>query len=481
MATLMDDIIVQDNLPSTSEIPNNREAEEATLGAVLLNPEVYETLAKFLQSGDFYIYRHRWIWDAFGCIRSNEKHIDYLTVCSELENTGKLEEIGGPAYLTALLNQVPSSLHAESYGRIVFEMAKRRQMLTEANALATRAYDFKTPLPELAAYTRPRYTLRSAEDALTPRPPLDWIVGKLISRGSVNIFYGEPGAKKTYSLLSMAVCVACGKPWLEFETTSCKVLIIDEESGENRLSIRIAHALRGELAEGDIPLQYISLAQFKLDDKNDQYLFHALVEETGAELVIIDALADIMTGDENSKQETQPVLNALRIVAEETNAAIIVIHHANKLGGYRGTSAIKASVDLLTLITSEDGKDYINFKSEKNRDGEAISWAAKAKWLEDAFYLSSVERQAKKQVLSKSQEYVIRYLTEHGPSPLPEIMAAADCCAPGTARNAVFSLVPMDVVKRTNPEASGNAPSIYALSQIVTLPPQSGEECHELV
>ena len=46
-------------------VPHNREAEEAVLGSVLINPEAYYDLAEFLEADDFYIHRHRWIWEAF--------------------------------------------------------------------------------------------------------------------------------------------------------------------------------------------------------------------------------------------------------------------------------------------------------------------------------------------------------------------------------------------------------------------------------
>src|SRR5512143_3611724 len=96
--------------------PHSREAEEAVIGAVLINPEVYYDLAQFLQADDFYIHRLRWIWLAFTRLHERRVPIDILTVSGELENQGQLEEIGGAAYLTALLNQVPTTLHAEAYG-----------------------------------------------------------------------------------------------------------------------------------------------------------------------------------------------------------------------------------------------------------------------------------------------------------------------------------------------------------------------------
>ena len=129
------------SVPSTSAIPHNREAEEAVVGAVLINPEAYYDLAQFLQADDFYIHRHRWIWEAFTRLHEKRIPLDFLTVTEELQSAGQLAEIGGPAYLTALLNQVPTSLHAEAYGRMVEATAIRRRLLTSANTIATLAYN----------------------------------------------------------------------------------------------------------------------------------------------------------------------------------------------------------------------------------------------------------------------------------------------------------------------------------------------------
>src|SRR5512135_1595690 len=231
---------------------------------------------------------------------------------------------------------------------------------------------------------------------------------------------------------------------------------------------RLGSALRGELVGADCPIEFISLGGFHLDDPADVFLLEKEIERSGAGLVIFDALADLMEGDENSKQDTQPVLNALRRLAEKTNAAIIVIHHANKLGGYRGSSAIKGAVDVMVQVTSEDGSPYINFKSEKNRDGEAICWSAKATWVKEPeqFYLAFMPSQGKEKAktLCKSQEYVIRFLSEHGASPLPEIMASADACSEEAARKAVYNLAGQAMIYRTNPGKGGTGTeAIYDL------------------
>ena len=95
--------------PATPSIPHSREAEEAVVGAVLINPEAYYDVAQFLQADDFYIHRHKWIWEAFTRLHEQRTPVDMLTLSDELDRVGQLAELGGPAYLTALINQVPSS------------------------------------------------------------------------------------------------------------------------------------------------------------------------------------------------------------------------------------------------------------------------------------------------------------------------------------------------------------------------------------
>ena len=137
----MSDLTPDENVtPGPLVVPHHLEAEEAVLGSVLINPEAYYQVAQFLLADDFYIHRHRWIWDAFNRLHERRSPIDLLTVSQELDRQGHLAEVGGPAYLTALISNVPTSLHAEAYGRIVEETAIRRRMLSAANDIARLAY-----------------------------------------------------------------------------------------------------------------------------------------------------------------------------------------------------------------------------------------------------------------------------------------------------------------------------------------------------
>ena len=122
-------------------VPHSRESEEAAIGAVLINPEALYVDVAFLKPEDFYIHRNQWIWEVFLRLHSKNIPIDFLTVTEELDRAGHLADIGGAAYVTKMVNQVPSSLHAEAYATKVQETAIRRRMLANANNQAKLAYD----------------------------------------------------------------------------------------------------------------------------------------------------------------------------------------------------------------------------------------------------------------------------------------------------------------------------------------------------
>jgi AAA domain-containing protein len=308
-----------------------------------------------------------------------------------------------------------------------------------------------------------RYEILSVTDALKPQPPIKWIVSNLISAGSVNIFYGEGGSKKTYALFDLAVCAARGETWLNFKTQAAPVLVIDEESGQRRIMQRMGEVLRGHNADSDTPIFCVSLAAFDFGNPNDIDELHNLIIETKAQLVIIDALADVMPGrDENAVKDVQPVFLSLRRIAEATKAAIIIIHHSNKGGNYRGSTAIKGAVDLLVSVASRTGSNEISFKVEKARDSIALNFGATANFMADMFKLVT-STNSTSQEFNKGQRYVLRYLLNNSASTMNDIMSNADSCSERTAKNSVYRLANAGFVVRTN-EGGQGAKAIYDLT-----------------
>ena len=120
----------------------------------------------------------------------------------------------------------------------------------------------------------------------------------------------------------------------------------------------------------------------------------------------------------------------------------------------------------MVKIESTDNSSWIFFKTEKNRDGEAINFNAVAYWTENQFYLSETETRVKEKPLSKSQNYVMSYLKNNGASSLPDIMGSADICSERSAKQAVYALVELGKVYRTNPEQKGQGSiAVYDLTK----------------
>lgn len=122
--------------------PFNLEAEQAILGAILLdNAAIYSALEIF-DAADFYRRSHLKIFQAMlTLIIDRQTEVDLLTLRNELERRNCLKEIGGPAYLAALVDQVPTAANIAYHARIVHEKAITRNLLNASIEIATRCYD----------------------------------------------------------------------------------------------------------------------------------------------------------------------------------------------------------------------------------------------------------------------------------------------------------------------------------------------------
>ena len=137
---------IESESASVQSQPYNQQAEEAVLGAVLINPDIYVELAQILQPEHFYIIRNGWIWQAYGNLNNRQTPIDLLTVAEELEKHDQLIEAGGQPYLVSLVNQTPTSVNAEAYAKIVEDNFIRRRLLSAANEMAKMAFNQEKPV-----------------------------------------------------------------------------------------------------------------------------------------------------------------------------------------------------------------------------------------------------------------------------------------------------------------------------------------------
>ena len=387
-------------------LPHSREAEEAVLGAVLINSEVYDEVAAFLQPRDFYIIRLRWIWEAYTRLKEKRIPIDNLTVAETLDDMGRLDEIGGPAFLTALLNQVPTTLHAEHYGRIVLAHSQRRRLLMAANTIANLAYDQSVEIEQVM--TGADKALREAQDSATAReninigqvlsgvydyaversknpgkvwgmstgfPDWDKLTGGL-HRGQTTILSAPPGMGKTTLVMQVARNVASkhgvvvhelemDKRDLGIKTYAAECGITTSEIHSGRIPpekwekmVAVLEAFeypRSRMVINDTP--GITAAQLRAN-------IARLSRQMDIGLLVVDyvnLLTDHDTRDEN--ENTALKLRRLRDIAREFNLALLTIQSmtkegmddstAPKLNSMRGPADLQFDADTVFFLVQD--------------------------------------------------------------------------------------------------------------------------------
>src|SRR3990172_8185138 len=122
-------------------LPHNLEAERSVLGAILLHNDAFNLAAEVIDSVDFFRDAHRCIFDKMVKLAERGDAIDLVTLKEELGRSGELDEVGGPAYIAALVDGVPRSTNVEHYARIIKEKATLRQLIASANRIAASAYE----------------------------------------------------------------------------------------------------------------------------------------------------------------------------------------------------------------------------------------------------------------------------------------------------------------------------------------------------
>ncbi len=135
---------------SKRDLPMSIEAEEGVLGSLLIDPEAIDQVAPFLAPQDFYRQAHRTLYETILALWARQEPADFLTLCDELERQGKLEDVGGAATITSLINGVPTSSNVEYYGRLVAQKALFRRLIHAAGQIAALAYEEETDALEQA-------------------------------------------------------------------------------------------------------------------------------------------------------------------------------------------------------------------------------------------------------------------------------------------------------------------------------------------
>ncbi|MBM4429418.1 MAG: replicative DNA helicase [Chloroflexi bacterium] len=411
--------------------PQNIEAEQSVLGSLLIDREAIIKTAPFLRPDDFYREAHGQVYAAVLDLHERREPADFVTVCDELERRGQLEAVGGPAYLTSLINSVPTSVHVEHYGHIVERTAILRRLIEAAGKIAGLAYgeaedvdvivdraeqilfdvsqrrvtrglvSIKRILSEY--YDRIEY-LHQHQGEMVGLPTgfidLDRLLGGL-QPSDLIIVAGRPGMGKSSLGLSIAHNAALKHKAvvaffsLEMSAEQLVQRLIAGETGITSQRLRVGDIrdiewdkfvkASGSLAETAIFIDDTpSPSPMELRTK-----CRRLAAEYGLDLIIVDYLQLMQGGtrSENRVQEISYISRALKSLARELHVPVVAMSQLSRavesrqdkrpmLSDLRESGSIEQDADVVVFIYREemydentDRKHIADILVSKHRNG----------------------------------------------------------------------------------------------------------------
>ena len=352
-------------------LPQNIEAECGVLGSIIIDPEAIVQVADFLHAEDFYRDAHRIIYETILSLYEQHEAADFITICDELERQNKLEIVGGPSYITSLINLVPTSGNVEYYARIVERTAILRRLIHAAGQIAAIAYqetdadvalekaeqlifdisqgharsDFDTIHDVLTEYMKKLEQLHERRGVIVGVPTgftdLDRLTGGL-QKSDLIILAARPAVGKTSFSLSLAHNTAMKHQQsvaifsLEMSKEQLVQRLLSMDAGVDQQRMRTGWIEDDEWDRLIFSMGPLSEANIWIDDtagistvemRSKARRLHAL---HGIDLIIVDYLQLMQASvggkrNENRVQEISEVSRSLKGLARELNVPVLAL------------------------------------------------------------------------------------------------------------------------------------------------------------
>jgi replicative DNA helicase len=392
--------------------PQNLEAEQSLLGALLLDKDAIVKVGDRINSEDFYADKHRSIFEAMTELYRKHEPVDLLSLANRLDERSELERIGGRAYLIQLSNSVPTASHVVHYADIVQKKATLRRLLNAASDISALGYeqseDVETVL-DLAEQKLFNVSRRFLKAGFTPiNSILDTAFeridevhrekGKLrgvptgytdldnllsgLQRSDLIILAARPACGKTSFALDLArhAAVKTKLPVGLFSLEMSKDQLVDRmlcaEAGVDLWKMRSGH-LRDDGAHDDFSrighaIGVLSEAPIYIDDSASANIMEIrtkarrLQMEHGLGLVVIDYLQLMESrggggNPDNRVQEVTEITRGLKSIARELNVPVLALSQLSRqvelqkpaiprLAHLRESGSIEQDADIVLFI-----------------------------------------------------------------------------------------------------------------------------------
>ncbi len=353
-------------------IPASLEAEEAALGSLLIDPDAIIKVASFLRAEDFYSEKNGWIYQVILDLHERRAPADFVTVCEELASRSQLHEVGGDAYVTDLINAVPTAIHIEHYAHIIERKSTLRRLITAAGQIAQLAYDESRDVDEVVDQAEQVVFGVSERRVRRDLVPIQHIMGDVVDRIDYLARHrGEVlGVPTGFRLLDKILG--------GLQKSDLVILAARPSAGKTSLALN--------LAANAVKKYHQRVAFFSLEMSNDQLVQRMLASETGIDQQRL-RLGDIHDDEWPVLMEAAGVLANTPLFIDDTPAvsALEMRTKARRLHAEHGLDLVV--VDYLQLMRGTGNRN-------ENRVQE-ISYISRA--------LKELAREMKVPVLALSQ------------------------------------------------------------------------------
>lgn len=404
---------MQDRIP-----PQNIEAEQAVLGAMLIDKDAVTTVAEKLQPDDFYREAHKVIYGAMLELYMKNQPVDLLTVTDILKKMNKLEDVGGIAYVTSLANVVPTAANVGYHADIVEEKSTLRQLIAGGTQIASLGFEANGDVQEIIDQAESTIlgiaNRKQEQDFILMQDSMTGVIKRIemlaekkgdltgLSTGFVDfdtltaglhpsdfiILAARPSMGKTALALNIVANVALrgakdGEPpksvalfSLEMSQEQLVQRMLCSEAKIDAQNLRLGRLEQGDWSNLWLAADSLSRAKIYINDKPGitalemRSKARRLKAQQGLDLIVVDYLQLMQSSSkksnaDNRQQEVSDISRNLKALARELDVPVIALSQLSRgvesrtvkkpmLSDLRESGSLEQDADIVAFLYRED-------------------------------------------------------------------------------------------------------------------------------
>ncbi|MBR1425292.1 replicative DNA helicase [bacterium] len=413
-------------------IPQNIEAEEAILGAVLVNPETLSKVSDMLLPTSFYKPAHRYIFEAMLQLFNNNDNIDIVSVSDVLSYNGKLEAVGGRAYINDLAENTITTSNIAYYAKIIQEKAVKRALINAGSEIVSKGYDLEPSDESLEQAERLIYEIGSAKATSDLKPIKDLVLDTWdnieyrynhkdelsgvrtgfneldttlngLNKSDLIILAARPAMGKTALALNIAQNIAIKEKVpvcifsLEMSASQLVTRMLCSHAEVDAQRLKTGNMLQKDLDKLAMAMNDFGQSKIYIDDSGGCTLTDIRTkcrrlksQQKDLGLIVIDYLQLIEgSGKDDRLQQISAISRGLKILAKELNVPVIALSQLSRavegrndkrpmLSDLRESGSIEQDADIVMFIyradyyAKEDSEEEENIKASSKGMSEII-------------------------------------------------------------------------------------------------------------